>query len=161
MGILQLNNLILYLLSIPKSTIIFYFLVDLRILGEDFTQQKLLWKRKCFNFCHSHINKLRFYVVAHIIITNYRFSSKVMRNNILNFFDWLLEQVVTDTNFTLHYEVHLLNNFFFIINYIIIRFVTEKSRKQTKWNIIQKLWISLLIFYRLKKVTKARKNIVK
>ena len=91
MSILQLYNLVFDLLAISKPAVIFYFLVNLRVLREDLTQQELLRKRKCLNFCYCHVNKLWLYVVAYVIITNYRLSTEVVRHNILNFFDWLLE----------------------------------------------------------------------
>lgn len=132
----MLNKSFLYSAKVSKFTITINLSVYLRIIWENFTLKELFRQSKRFNFSSSDINKLRFHIVANIVISKELVDVHCVYQFKLFLVEWLEVQVIANTNNTFHYKVHFKHFCLLVINDILIVIRSKMSWLKSKRNII-------------------------
>ena len=106
MRLLVLHNLVLDRAVVAVLRVVFDFAVDLRVLREDLSQQKLLRKGKRFHLCRGHVHELSLDVVAEVVVAKEAVRSKLVRRAILASVQRLLVQVIAHADSSRNDKVH-------------------------------------------------------
>ena len=128
MLISNLHHLSHNVLLVVVVTIIFKFILDLRVLFKDVILQILLAQGEGVHFLLSSVNKLRLSVVANIVVTDVA-TFVNDKTDLVRLLRWVLrKQIEADSYLTLQNKVHLRDFVFFIVNYAFAGISKELSR---------------------------------
>lgn len=127
-----LNKSFLNSAEVSKFTITINLSVYLRIIWENFTLKELFRQSKRFHFSSSDINKLRFHIVANVVISKELINVHCVHQFELFLVKWLEVQVIANANYTFHYKVHFKHFSLLVINDILVVIRSEMSWLKSK-----------------------------